>query len=280
MGAKIYLARWLALTALFCGPLLADAVCVTGGMCDSMWQAFPTLSPHAQGLGPPGFAYWDGSSFDGANANIGYFIDGTGYFATDPNSPRTPLPYWANTDGSAVNSFYFESFGVPQIATLLETNGLWSAEDSIGWYDPNSSQWGWIFQSNGITPDSGSVVFDPTSTFGLFFVPDSSTFDPTKSYFTNASMNGIADADRAYALANNITLGPETGQHFALFQNGASGGYYIGIKDRSLQVSDGDYNDMILTLNQVPEPGTLLLGVVLLGLPIWHLRNRRGSKPV
>ncbi len=165
---------------------------------------------HPQGSGAPGFAYWDGFSFDGANANIGYFINGTGFFAGDAASPRALLPYWGNPDGSAVNSFYFTSGGLPQVASLLEGNGLWSSNDSLGWYDPNSSLWGWIFQSNGSPVVPTSVVFDPTASFGLFFVPNSSTFDPTKSYFTNDSLNGIADADRAYALANGITLGPET----------------------------------------------------------------------
>jgi hypothetical protein len=276
MARRIYTQCFLACMTFLCAPLMADMVCTSSNSCDALWQPFPTLTPHPQGSGAPGFAYWDGFSFDGANANIGNFINGTGFFAGDAASPRASLPYLGNPDGSAVNSFYFTSGGVPQVASLLEGNGLWASNDSLGWYDPNSSLWGWIFQSNGSPVVPTSVVFDPTATFGLFFVPNSSTFDPTKSYFTNDSLNGIADADRAYALANGITLGPETSQHFALFQDG-SNGYYLGIKDRSLQISDGDYNDIIVHLNPVPEPGTLAMAGLLIAVPMWHLRRRRVS---
>ncbi len=54
-------------------------------------------------------------------------------------------------------------------------------------------------------------------------------------------------------------------------------GYYLGIKDRSLQISDDDYNDIIVHLNPVPEPGTLALAGLLIAVPIWHSRRRRSS---
>ncbi len=165
--------------------------------------------------------------------------------------------------------FIFKAEGVAQTATLDAAQASWAPDNSLGWYDPNSNAWGWIFQANGTEPTIGeSVTFTPTPDFGLFFVPDSLTFNPGMSYFTNSTLNGIAEADQVYAAhQNGITLGPETAQHFAVFDN-LSGGYYVGIADRSLQVGNDDYKNMIVELTpaEAPEPSFFLLTAVILVL--------------
>lgn len=250
--------------------LQADTICVTGGPCGANWQPFVTPIQHAQGPGPTGTAYFDGWSYDGPNENVAYFIEGQGAFQGNPYSPDAQLPFWGNTDGSAVPSFYFQSGGVSQTATLLVAGASWSPENSLGWYDPDSDAWGWIFQANGTSPTLGeSVTFTPTPDFGLFFVPDSLTFNPGMSYFTNSTINGIAEADITYAQQNNITLGPETAQHFAVFDN-LNGGFDIGIADRSLQIGNNDYKNMIVELGPTaaPEPSflPLMAGILVLFL--------------
>jgi len=215
--------------------------------------------------------YFDGYSWDAPDANIAYFIEGQGYWMNDPSSPQQPLPYWGNSNGSAVPSFYFQTTTPTMEANLLVALGSWAPYNSLGWYNPNNlSEWGWIFQADGTAPVLQTVDFTPTPTFGLFFVPDSLTNDPANSnqlYYTDSALNGIAAADVAFANANNMSLGLETGQHFAVFDSG-SGGYYIGIKDRSLQVSDHDYNDMIVVVSDVPEPRWLLpLALLLVAIP-------------
>src|SRR5580698_8754197 len=120
----------------------AESVCVTGGACDENWQPFVTPIEHTTSPVPTGFAYFDGFSFDGPDANIAYFIEGQGEFLGNPVSPDQRLPYWGETNGCAVPSFYFQSGGAPQIAPLALANGLWAPSDSIGWYDPsNPSDW-------------------------------------------------------------------------------------------------------------------------------------------
>lgn len=256
------------------GALQADLVCVANGPCGQNWQPFQTPIQHAQAPGPRGPVYFDGFSWDAPDANIAYFIEGQGAFLGNPASPGAPLPYWGNPNGSAVSSFYFQSGGVPQIATLVLADSQWAPDNSLGWYDPNSSAWGWIFQANGSSPQVPQTVeFTPTSNFDLFFVPDSLTY-PAPEYSTNSALNGIAAADVAYAQANNISLGPESAyQHFAVFQDGAS--YYIGVKDRSLQVGDGDYNDMVIKLTPSPEP-RYWLPVGALFIALFCYRRVRG----
>jgi hypothetical protein len=259
--------------------LRADSICISGGACDQNWQPFATPISHTTSPGPTGFAYFDGFSYDAPNANIAYFIEGQGTYLNDPASPGQRLPYWGETDGSAVPSFYFQSGGVAQIATLVLSNGLWAPSDSIGWYDPdNPLDWGWIFEANGTAPAVlESVEFTPSVSFGLFFVPDLNdpTYASSPSYYTDSSLNGIALGDVDYAADNSITLGPETPyQHFAVFDD-LSGGYYVGVNDRSNQVGDLDYNDMVITLAPVPEPGYgPAVAVLLITFPLWYRRIR------
>ena len=256
--------------------LSAGPICVSGGACAGNWQPFVTPISHTTSPGPNGFAYFDGFSYDAADANIAYFIEGQGAFLNDSASPGQRLPYWGETNGSAVPSFYFDSDGAPQIATFLLTNGLWAPSDSIGWYDPGDlSNWGWIFQANGVAPTVGaSVEFTPSVSFGLFFVPDlNNPAYGSPSYYTDSSLNGIAQGDVDYAAANNISLGSETPyQHFAVFDD-LNGGYYVGVNDRSNQVGDLDYNDMVLTLAPAPEPDYgPVAAALLLTFPLWYRR--------
>ncbi len=274
---------------LAAAPSWADEVCATPGGCSSYWQPFRTPLSHAQAPDNVGSTYFDGYSWDGPNANIAYFIEGQGYFQGDPNSPQAALPYWGMADaaGSPVSSFYFHSNGQPQIATFLEARGLWAPYNSVGWYDAtNPSTWGWVLQANGTQPAPQlSVEFTPTTDFGLFVVPDSLTFDPLKAYYTDSSRNGIAQADVDYANQNAIPLGPESVyQHFAVF-NGGSAGYYIGVGDRSPQIGDRDFNDLIFTLTETPEPSyvwALAAGITVLLISGMRrrVRNRRsGATP-
>lgn len=280
VARKLVVRGILALIVTGCS-LKGDSVCVTNGACDDNWQPFVTPIQHTQQPGPVGPVYFDGFSYDAPDANIAYFIEGQGAFLNDPASPDATLPFWGNADGSAVPSFYFQSDGQTQLATMILADAQWAPYNSLGWYDPNSSAWGWIFQANGAQPTvPQSVEFTPTAEFGLFFVPDfpnpaNFTFsDPY--YATNSSLNGIAAADVAYANANNITLGPETPyQHFAVFESANS--YYVGVNDRSNQVGDLDYNDMVFTLASVPEPRySFILAALSITSPFW-LRRLRAS---
>ena len=245
---------------------MADMLCVSPGICGANWQPFGTLQHHPQAPDPTGPMYFDGFSFDAPDANIGYFIVGQGAYLNNPRSPQAALPFWGNPNGSAVPSFYFEREGSSVQARFLEFSGLWAPFNSLGWYDIDSPNFGWILQANGLPPALTTVMFTPSQRYGLFFVPNSLAFDPTKSYYTDSTRNGIADEDAAYAAANNIMLGPELFQHFAVFRD-SHDNVYVGVNDRSNQIGDIDYNDMVFQLTPVPEPSSMVLMLlVLLGL--------------
>jgi hypothetical protein len=235
------------------------------------FQTFTTPNPHIQGPDARGQMYFDSYSYKAVNANIAYFILGTEFFSVDPNSPRAALPYLGSPDGGALASFNFRS-SVSLQAELLYAAGSWSPYSSLGWYDlsetfdrPACMR---IFQANGSAPSLRTISFTPSSHFGLCFVPNDIS-DPSNAYYTDASKNQIAAEDVTYAADHNISLFSESGRHFAVFKADPND-LYIGVEDRSLQVGDGDYTDLVFRLtpeSSVPEPGSfLLVAAVLVGL--------------
>jgi hypothetical protein len=267
--------------------ILLVAVCIltslrpmTAGLVDPVFansfQPLQTPLNHMQAPDPPGAMYFDNFSWKAPNANAAYFVLGTGFFADQANSPRQPLPFLGNPDGTALPSFDFDS-SVPVIADLLYAGAMWAPFNSLGWYDLDSPAFGFIFQANGSTPRLGSVTFSPPAHFGLFFVPNNLVFNPQQSYFTDESKNGLAQTDVQYAQQNGITLGPENFQHFAVFEESPDS-LIIAIEDRSRQVGDGDYTDMVLSLTQVPEPSTappIVSALVVLLYALRPLRERQ-----
>ena len=256
---------------------MAITVCVDTGICGANWQPFGTLLHHPQAPDPTGPMYFDSFSWDAPDANIGYFLLGQGAYLNDPRSPHAALPFWGNPDGSAVPSFYFERQGSSVEARFLEDSGLWAPFNSLGWYDIDSADFGWIFQANGSPPAFTTFTFTPSQRYGLFFVPNSLVFNPAESYYTDSTRNGIAAEDIAYAAAHGIVLGPELFQHFAVFRD-SNHNVYVGVNDRSHQVSDSDYNDMIFQLIDVPEPRSGVL--ILLGFLGLLALAKRTAEPV
>jgi hypothetical protein len=231
------------LLTLACSSLAsADQIFGTAG---SGFQTWTTAN-----LNEDGTPFWDNTSTDGPQKNIGYCMAGGGGCTISPLPGA--LPYWGTASGGADTSVYFGNTGplAGGATMLIEIAGLASTNE-FGWvgYDPltNSLTTGLNVIFTGSDTAGASATFTP-SAFYLFFIQVPGTGD---IYFTNSAFN------KGDSLA-----------HFAIFDAGtAAGSYYLGMEDLRAGSSDRDFNDMVVYVSDVPEPASLmLLGSGLLGV--------------
>jgi hypothetical protein len=209
-------------------------------------------------LGVPsqgGSVYWDNTSQDVGQKNIGYYLTNTGAFSGG-TGPGVAFPYWGIGGGLADLNFYFNNTnGSRQTAMQIEVAGN-DALNTFGYYDTVG-----IYQLfTGPQTAGASTTFSPVGNYGFYIGT------PTGNYYTQSSMNPAAD---------------QQFQHFALFQQSADN-YWIGMEDLPFldslgnKVSDKDYNDMVVTVRPVPIPAAVwLLGSGLLGLAGIRRRFRK-----
>jgi hypothetical protein len=87
--------------------------------------------------------YWDGYSSELGQANVGFYLLGTGYYAGNPASPDialSNLQYWGTEVGGADSSVSFSSPGSLGVTMTLELTGN-ADVNSFGWFylsAPNS----------------------------------------------------------------------------------------------------------------------------------------------
>jgi hypothetical protein len=244
--------------ALFSLNVKADTLVGPGGAFQA-WTAAVLGPASAPTYGGP---YWNNFSGDGPAANIGWCLAGTGGCAIA--SPPGAIKYYG-AGLNAVQNMSFNNNGIAVSVSLLGafsnqkggTNGV----DYFGWYaikaDGTIGAMTRLWSST--TPASGtSAVFTPTGNYGFFLENVQGNGSADYFWFMNAgSDNGMGSGATGGATADAL-------QHFAVF-NGDPGTFFLGIEDTNR--GDGDFNDLVVKVTNVLEPGSVLLltaGLLLL----------------
>jgi Domain of unknown function (DUF4114)/PEP-CTERM motif len=269
MGNKKVVWGSVLVVSLF-GPVaaFADTISRTAGAAFQSWVG--------TNLNQNGKLYWDNTSLDGTNKNVGFFL---------VNAPTAPLagapgalPYWGNTFNSVTDSggtpdlnFTFQRTDASSLASLKLEVAHNANINEFGWYNTTDPS---VLHPIFLGPDSApsSDAFSPSAQYGLYLKGADGT------YFSQSSLNPSGDTSH---------------QHFAIFQESSTTGaesYWIGIEDLGVsglggaENGVGDYNDMVVRISAlaqpaIPEPSTvvLVLGGCLLLLV---LRKRRRSIPL
>jgi hypothetical protein len=145
-----------------------------------------------------GNTFWDHSSMDGGNVNVGFCMLGTGS-CNITNRPPGPLQYLAVDGSQAPLEVVFESKG-PVTFTMTGEMAGQARWNTLGWYDPeNPNELHWIFLGSDST--GATATFHPGGRFVLF------------------STNGLGQSYSSISTANVGESGAF--QHFAFFQTSA-----------------------------------------------------------
>jgi hypothetical protein len=246
--------------ALLC--LLVPATSQAGFVITGSGGSFQPLSSYT--LNENGQPFFDNKSLDGSQKNIGFFMTGTGGFSGNPKSPAIPqsqLSFWGTGSGGADPVESFSSGGTGVATTFVLTVAGNSGSNIIGYHDSLGNH---DLIAGNIPAGGLTETFTPSGNFAFYLR------NPGPGYFfySDTSLGGTDGSQ----------------QHFAVFQQTGSDKLWLGVEDlpgNNHGEGVGDFNDMIFSIQLVPEPGGLtVFGVGVLSLAGYSWRRRKQLPPL
>jgi hypothetical protein len=271
----------LLLAVVMASPAAADVInygAFPGGQSGGSgpsWQETAVTG----GLITPANAYWNSTVSQDLGVfagNLGNYMvagDGIAFGGQSPEFSDTTgqVQWWGKSDGSADANIGVNLGSLGPNASgnlLIEVAGL-AAGNEFGWYATGTPGiLNVLF--DGATSAPASILFAPGGDFGFYLKNTFGTF-----------------------LSNEGGTADPGDQHFAIFRDISekAQSMWVGVEDTPFGAagcdpktapagtcSDRDYQDLIVRIDAVPEPATLLLvGSSLLVLGFAGVRARRRS---
>lgn len=242
-------------------------------------------------------AFWDNKSADGNQCNVGYWLESSNWsavggpggrcandaFKTNDGGPGKPLSFFGATGNPALNtSWAFTSVGDANtpVTLRLEVAGFKSTNE-FGWVDDATKTRYQLFAGatnpTDATPPallSKSITLPAGSGFSFYICPAGGCTDSLIRYSnSNNYAAGVNQAGRVgnFALFSEVPGLPSAGTSVRK--------YWIGVEDNlfnSIEGGYGDFQDLVISAEVVPEPG--FYGVLALGLGSLYIgisRRRR-----
>ncbi len=287
-------------------PFILSAVAIAGSLSaygnlvisnpagTGAWYGPTTAS---QGSG----AFWDQTSQDGTNCNVGFWLQSNNWSnvashcssstfsgSSGPDKSLSFLAADAPTGGQGQAVGWTMNASGPQEQTVLRVEVAGNAGiNTLGWYTisgGNAVNGGVIFTGSNSPNTTGSTIsIAPGTQFGFYLCPAG-----CDSLATGTILTGSSYYLSGAAVGSNPSTTSTAGR-FALFSeipanpsaSPAPGSdiskYWVGVEDQqygnAAEGKWGDFNDMIFSVQVVPEPG--FYGVLGLGLSALAYKVKR-----
>jgi hypothetical protein len=272
--------------ALSVAPSAFANLVVTTPVNSGAWYG-PTTAV-ANNTGPiQGTPFWDSRSMDGNQCNVGYWLQqttswnagvgarcGNDSFVGGDKGPGA-LAFLASNSGEGTPvGWGFTASGPNTVTLRLEVAGR-RGTNSFGWVDSNGVRTELFAGSTAPTSGAAATktinVASGTS-FGFYLCTaaaptpgncnNSNSFSSTTAYSASNTRSG------KFALFSEVPANPTNNSRIAT--------YWVGVEDTAGNNSTerwGDYNDMLIRVTVVPEPG--FYGALAMGLAGLFLFTRR-----
>lgn len=249
---------FLGISLAFTVAARADVVVGTGD-----WSSWTAANLNQAG----GAGFWDNSSLDGGQCNIGYWLLGTQGACQNvaPGSSPGPgaLSFYRGANANTATNFELNSPGGAQLTLQIEVAG-WHPQNQFGYYDSvvaAGSAAGMLYDGSDNPGNAAAKIITPTGQFGFWL-------KNANGAILKSGVDGLVDgANSTFALFSEIPAGP-SGSTPDLSR------YWIAAED--MLGGDRDFQDFVVRVQAVPEP---MLGLLLCAgagaLLVVKRRNRK-----